>query len=71
MPLRLLLRLVAALFAAALLPPGALHGQQYPYKPIRILTSDPGGAGDFASRLIIPGMTSMGKVIKAAGIRAE
>jgi tripartite-type tricarboxylate transporter receptor subunit TctC len=37
---------------------GAASGQNYPNKPIRILTSEPGGSLDFAARLIAPGLGS-------------
>src|SRR5262245_33586429 len=53
----MLLKLVSAgVFSVALL--ATAYGQQFPDRPIRILTSDPGGAGDFASRLISPGMSN-------------
>jgi tripartite-type tricarboxylate transporter receptor subunit TctC len=37
---------------------GAVWGQDYPTKPLRIVTSDAGGAGDFVSRTIGPGLTA-------------
>jgi tripartite-type tricarboxylate transporter receptor subunit TctC len=36
---------------------GAAHGQDFPIKPIRIVTSAPGGSSDFTSRLIAQGLT--------------
>jgi tripartite-type tricarboxylate transporter receptor subunit TctC len=36
---------------------GAAYGQNYPIKPIHIITSDPGGGSDFAARLIAQGLT--------------
>ena len=36
----------------AVLGPGMVCGQDYPNKPIRIVTGSVGGGGDFASRLI-------------------
>ena len=47
-------RYAALIFSIAFIVPGigVVSGQNYPYKPIRLLTSEPGGAGDFASRLI-------------------
>jgi len=62
---------------------GAACGQDFPAKPIRIVTSAPGGGSDFTSRLIASGLTEAlgpagkadivrwGKVIKDAGIRLE
>jgi tripartite-type tricarboxylate transporter receptor subunit TctC len=37
---------------------GVTHAQQYPTKPIRIITSEPGGGNDFAARLIAPGLSA-------------
>ncbi len=34
------------------------HAQQYPSKPIRIITTDPAGAADIAARLIAPTLTA-------------
>ena len=36
---------------------GMAHGQTYPVKSIRIITSSTGGSSDFTSRLISPGLT--------------
>ena len=48
------------LFASALtgLANGAMHAQDYPHKPVRIVASGTGGGGDFASRVIAQGLTS-------------
>src|SRR3990172_1644646 len=35
---------------------GAAVGQNYPNKPIRIVTGGPGGGADFASRLMAAGL---------------
>jgi tripartite-type tricarboxylate transporter receptor subunit TctC len=35
------------------------HGQAYPHKPIRLVTSEPGGGSDFAARLIAQGLTTV------------
>ena len=45
---------VAAITAAAALALAAeaAVAQSYPNKPVRILTAEPGGSGDFAARLI-------------------
>ena len=45
--------LVGAMFFVA----GAVPGQSYPTKPVRIITSDVGGGNDFAARLIAPGLS--------------
>ena len=37
---------------------GVVSGQDYPNRPIRILTQPPGGGTDFASRLIAPGLAA-------------
>jgi tripartite-type tricarboxylate transporter receptor subunit TctC len=36
---------------------GLAHGQPFPYKPIRIITSLPGGATDFVARLVAAGIS--------------
>lgn len=48
------------LFASALtgLANGAMHAQDYPHNPVRIVASGTGGGGDFASRVIAQGLTS-------------
>ena len=47
-------RLVTQLLLAGtmVLGGGLASGQNYPYKPLRIVTSEPGGGTDFAARLI-------------------
>jgi tripartite-type tricarboxylate transporter receptor subunit TctC len=41
-----------------------IYGQDYPRKPIRIVAAQPGGAGDFASRQLAPGLTeSLGQQV--------
>lgn len=40
------------------LEPGVLFAQGFPSKPIRVLTSEPGGGNDFAARLIAQGLTA-------------
>ncbi len=42
----------------ALLGASAAHGQAYPNKPIRLLTTEAGGGNDFAARLVAFGLTS-------------
>ena len=36
----------------------AAHAQDYPVKPVRLVTSDVGGAGDFVSRNLAPGLAA-------------
>src|SRR6187397_32698 len=36
----------------------ALHAQNFPAKPIRIVTAEAGGGNDFAARLVAPGLSS-------------
>jgi tripartite-type tricarboxylate transporter receptor subunit TctC len=47
--------LLAAAPIAAI--PGVVSGQQYPAKPVRILTAQVGGGTDFVARLIAQGLT--------------
>jgi tripartite-type tricarboxylate transporter receptor subunit TctC len=43
---------------------GASRGQDYPIKPIRLVTAEPQGGNDFAARIIAPGLTErMGQQI--------
>jgi tripartite-type tricarboxylate transporter receptor subunit TctC len=44
-------------FAAMGFGPGAVYGQEFPSKPIRIITSALGGGSDFASRLVAQGIS--------------
>ena len=44
--------LLAMTLAAACFSAGAAHGQTYPTKPVRIVTSPAGGGNDFPARLI-------------------
>ena len=49
---------VGIFFAGILaLGAGAASGQNYPTKPIRILTAEPGGSADLISRLIAQGIS--------------
>ena len=45
------------LIVAALLTTAAVQAQDYPNRPIRILTSEPGGGTDFGARLIAQGLS--------------
>ena len=55
----LLTRFVVAIFAVAvsLLNAGAGRGQDYPNKPIRIITAGTGGTSDFTARLVAQGIS--------------
>ena len=57
----LLSRLVAGRLLAGLmiLGAGVASGQDYPNKPVRIITSMPGGSGDLLARLIAPGLSDI------------
>ncbi len=55
---------------------GVVSGQNYPTKPIRIVTSGVGGSADFVARLIAQGVTgSLGQQVivdnRATGIIQE
>src|SRR5882672_9587563 len=52
--LRLVVRIIAAAMLVAAAETG--YGQEYPSKPIRILTSAAGGGSDFTSRQIAQGI---------------
>ncbi len=55
----LISRSAAWLFSVGVmvLAPGAVSGQDFPSKPVRLFTSEPGGGNDFAARLIAQGLT--------------
>ncbi len=55
----LVTRSVVWIFSIGLAVLGAskAFGQEYPNKPIRIVTSEPGSGADFAARLISQGLT--------------
>src|SRR5690349_17521868 len=55
-----LVRLTAgiALALAPLLAPISACAQEYPARPVRIVTATPGGGNDFLARIIAPGLTS-------------
>src|SRR6476660_9113919 len=58
-------RLRIAMFAlAGALVTGSAAAQSFPTKPIRIVTSEPGGGNDFAARMIVPGLSgSLGQQV--------
>src|ERR1043166_8412930 len=63
-PLRLIMpisRFVVELIAAAamVIAAGAACGEEYPSKPIRMLTAEPGGGSDFVARLIAQGLSGI------------
>lgn len=45
--------------AATLLGAATASGQNYPNKPIRLITADPGGSSDFVARIIGQGLTAL------------
>ncbi len=47
----------AAVIAVLAASTGSAHSQNFPIKPIRVLTSEPGGGGDIAMRMIGPDVT--------------
>jgi len=55
--------LISRIFAKVLLVDmivlgaGAVSGQDYPNKPIRIISNEPGGSNDFSARLIAQGIS--------------
>ena len=50
-------RFIAILLALGVIAgAGAAHGQNYPRKPVRLVTAEPGGGNDFAARLIVQGL---------------
>jgi len=52
-------RYIAALLALGVIAGAmAASGQDYPRKPIRLVTAEPGGGNDFAARLIVQGIGS-------------
>ena len=56
----LIIRSAVLIFSVGMMVLGAsvVSGQNYPNKPIRIVTSEVGGANDLVVRLIVPGLTS-------------
>ena len=52
------LRMVIGTFpiAVTMLGAGTVCGQNYPTRPVRIVTAEPGGGNDFAARLIVQGI---------------
>ena len=56
-PKPILRRAMAASFAVLASGSAVLWAQEFPSKPIRIVTSSPGGGSDFASRIIAQGIS--------------
>ena len=52
-------RMIGGILWVSLMVPGAnmVSGQNYPNKPVRILTSEAGGANEFSARLIAQGIS--------------
>jgi len=58
----LLIRAIMA--GAALLCLNPARGEDFPARPVRFVTSDPGGSGDMVARMIAPGLTrSLGQQV--------
>ena len=53
----LIRRFIAEILSVGLLGAGAVSGQDYPNKPIRIVTGGIGGGSDFLARLIAPALS--------------
>ena len=51
-------RTVAILSLLASAHAGAAHAQEYPARPIRIVTATPGGGNDYLARIIAPALSS-------------
>jgi tripartite-type tricarboxylate transporter receptor subunit TctC len=49
---------IATAMLVALLLATAVHGQEYPQRPIRLVTSEPGGSTDFVARIVAQGITT-------------
>src|SRR5258706_5432147 len=56
LPARRMTRMLA--IAAMVLAQGTAHAQNFPNKPIRLVTVGAGGAMDFMSRLLATGLTA-------------
>src|SRR5262249_41998505 len=52
------LYLGAAALGSLALVVGTAYGQNFPSKPVRIITGAVGGGGDFSSRLILPALAA-------------
>src|SRR5258706_9849786 len=52
-------RFAAGIFSIGviILGAGSVSGQNYPNRPIRIVTAEPGGSPDFVSRLVAQGIS--------------
>src|SRR5688572_33375868 len=56
----LMCRIVISVLPAvmAIFQAGLAAGQNYPNRPIRIVTTAPGGGNDFAARFMVPALTA-------------
>ena len=50
--MRQALKVIASLLAIGMAPIGDANAQNYPLRPIRVITAEPGGGNDFAARTI-------------------
>ena len=51
-------RTVASLLAIAFASIGVTYGQNYPMRPVRIVTATPGGGNDYLARIVAPALGS-------------
>jgi tripartite-type tricarboxylate transporter receptor subunit TctC len=53
-------RVAAGVLSLGLMAVGAgtISAQEFPTRPVRIVTSPPGGSNDFAARIIVPGLSA-------------
>src|SRR6185436_13325667 len=51
-------RTVAALLLLASAGAGIAHAQNYPTRPVRIVTATPGGGNDYLARIVAPSLGS-------------
>jgi len=64
-PVSLLQRFTSSLLltGATVLSGGVVSGQDFPTKPIRIVSAEPGGGNDFAARVVAQGLGSLGQPV--------
>ncbi|HKA41231.1 MAG TPA: tripartite tricarboxylate transporter substrate binding protein [Burkholderiales bacterium] len=57
------LRFLLCAFAIGAMTDGVVVAQEFPTKPIRIVTAEPGGGNDFAARVVAQGLGSLGQPV--------